>query len=69
MWLLDHKKVELAKITPSPKHKVAPRPQTRHELNKQCQAKNAPQIVRSALSGDPTAVTLVTNHSIFIKGP
>ena len=32
-------------------------------------AKINTKIARSALSGDPTAFTLVTNHSIFIKWP
>ena len=35
-----------------------------------CMVENAvPKIARYALPEDPTAVALVTNHSISIKGP
>ena len=33
------------------------------------QAKTTPKIARSALSGDPTAVRLVTNHSFLLDDP
>ena len=38
-------------------------------LNRPKTPKITPKIARSALSGVSTAVTLVTNHSIFIKRP
>ena len=34
---------------------------------KHAQPKSPPEIAHSVLAGDPTAVTSVTNHSIFIK--
>ena len=39
------------------------------ELAKERLAKINPEIARSALSGDPADVPLVTNNSIFIKWP
>ena len=36
---------------------------------KKCPSKNILKIACSALSGDQTAVTSVTNHSVFIKCP
>ena len=39
----------------------------RPELAKKCPKSSPKYIARSAPSGDPTAVTLVTNHSIFIN--
>ena len=49
---------------------MAPRPQIRPELAKKRQAKITPsKIAPSTLSGDPTAVTLVTNHYILLNVP
>ena len=44
-----------------------PRPRKGPELTKKGTAKITPKILRFALSGDPTAVTFVTNLSVFIK--
>ena len=49
--------------------KVAPQPQKCPEFTKKCPAKITHRIARSPLSGDPAAVKLVTNYSIFIKWP
>ena len=50
-------------------HKVAPWPQILPELAKKHPAKIIPKIACSVLSGDPTAATSATNHSIFVKWP
>ena len=48
---------------------MPPRPHSCPELAKKHFAKTTPKIARSALSGDPTSVTSVTNHSILIESP
>ena len=50
-------------------HKVAPWPQLRPEKATKTPSQNHPQIACFTLSGDQTAVTSVTNNSIFIKWP
>ena len=48
---------------------MAPWPQRRPELAKISPSQNYPKIALSAISGDPTAVTSVTNYFIFIERP
>ena len=48
-------------------HEVTPYPQIWPELAKRSQAKIVPKTARSTLLRDPTALTLLTNHSIFMK--
>ena len=48
-------------------HKVAQQPQMCPKFVKNRPSQNDPKTAVSGLPGDPIAVTLITNHSVFIK--